>query len=351
MLSHDEIYHCLAEAFPPSGRDGTQLVARCLVDDLELDAGRAFVFLPDTHLLAKVDSDKYPNTHFVLDGEYRRLIDALVALKAARRGELAVVHLGDLFDIWRALGRATDKGKADRVASQYSDVLEKLVNGPPDGLRADILAGNHDYSLHELAEWNWPRFRILENPDERLGDTLLLHGDQFDWLERLLDNDFQAGVVRLARWVSAGKHELDREQRDAVALVNKSVLQGDKPIGAPTTDFPAPLPDPLGALPEMHNVVTWSTATAHTSAAHFYRGARQLAIQLKQHGHDIRLIVIGHTHSARIVVGDRGDRAPLVLLDCGAWLGECRLDPADQWRPSAQVGVLVGNDVRIFQLV
>jgi UDP-2,3-diacylglucosamine pyrophosphatase LpxH len=351
MLSHDEVYNCLAGAFAPSGRSGTQLVARCLLETLELEPGRAFIFLPDCHLLAKVDSDKYPNTHFVLDAEYRRLVDALVALKAAHRGEVAITHLGDLFDIWRARGKATDKGKADRVASQYSDVLEKLINGPPGGLRADILAGNHDYVLHELSEWNWPRFRILENPDPRLGDVLILHGDQFDWLERLLDDKFQAGVVRLATWVSAGKHELDQQQQDAVEEVNKSVPQGDKPVGAPTTDFPAPLPDPLGALPAMHNVVTWSVATARTAAAHFYKGARQLALELKHHGHDIRLVVVGHTHSARIVMGDRGDRVPLVLLDCGAWLGQCRLDPSDPWVPSAQVGVLVGNDVRIYQLV
>jgi UDP-2,3-diacylglucosamine pyrophosphatase LpxH len=350
MLSHDEIYNCLAEAFPPRGRSGTQLVSRCFLDALGLDPGRAFVFLPDCHLLAQADSNRYPNTHFVLDAELRRLLEALVSLKAAHRGELAVVHLGDLFDIWRALGK-TPKGKADRVASQYSDVLEKLLNGPPQGLRADILAGNHDYILHELSEWNWPRFRIIENPNTALGDALLIHGDQFDRLERTADDDFQAAVVRLARMASSGKHELDRDQREAVASVNKSVLQGDRPIGAPTTDFPNPIPDPRGALDSMHNVVTWSPATARTSATHFYKVARQLALELKHHGHDIRLIVIGHTHSARIVVGDRGDGPPLVLMDCGAWLGQCRLDPSDPWVPSAQVGVLVDNDVRIYQLV
>lgn len=350
MLSHDEIYNCLAEAFPPDGRSGTQLVARCLLKALELDPGRAFVFLPDCHLLTKADSSKYPKNHFDLDAELRRLIDALVTLKAAHRGQLSVVHLGDLFDIWRARGQTTNKGKTDRIASQYSDVMEKLLNGPPTGLRADLLAGNHDYVVHELSEWNWPRFRILENSQSTLGDALLMHGDQFDWLERTLKGA-QAGIVRIARWVSSAKHELDQEQHEAVDTVNQSVLLGDNPIGVPNTDFPAPLPDPLGALPDMHNVVPWTVATANSPSTHFYKAARQLALELKHHGHDVRLIVIGHTHSARIVVGDRGDNQPLVLVDCGAWLGQCRLNPSDPWVPSAQVGVLVGNDARIYQLV
>ena len=351
MLSHDEIYNCLAEAFPPRGRRGTQLVTRCRLDALGLDPGRAFIFLPDCHLLSQADSVKFPNNHFVLDAEIRRLVDALVGLKANHRGELNVVHLGDLFDIWRAQGKATPKTKVDRVAAQYADMLDKLLNGPPVGLRADILAGNHDYLLHELNEWNLARFRIIENPDTTRGDALLLHGDQFDWLERAADDDLQAAVVRLARWVSGSKHELDREQRQAVDTVNKSVLLGDKPIGMPTTEFPSPLPDPRGALPDRHNVVTWTTTTAGSSATHFYKQARQLALELKHDGHDIRLIVIGHTHNARIVVGDRGDNQPLVLLDCGAWMGQCRLDPADPFVASAQVGVLVGNDARVYQLI
>jgi hypothetical protein len=258
-----------------------------------------------------------------------------------------VVHLGDLFDIWRALGKATDKGKADRVASQYSDVVEKLVNGPPDGLRADILAGNHDYVLHELEEWHWPRFRILENPDARLGDVLILHGDQFDWLERLLSDDFQAGVVRLARWVSAGKHELDRDQREAVAMVNKSVLQGQ--ADRRPTAVSAPLPDPWAHCPRCvtSSPGPWPRAPRH----HFCRGARQLAWNSSATD-----TTSADRHRTYAFGADRGGRprrpGTLVLLMTAAHgLGECRLDPSDPWVPSAQMGVLVGNDVRIYQVV
>jgi hypothetical protein len=61
--------------------------------------------------------------------------------------------------------------------------------------------------------------------------------------------------------------------------------------------------------------------------------------------------VIGHTHRARIVRGKRPDKTPFVLMDCGAFVGTSFLsDELDAPIANAQVGVKVGNDLRIYQL-
>jgi hypothetical protein len=66
---------------------------------------------------------------------------------------------------------------------------------------------------------------------------------------------------------------------------------------------------------------------------------------------DVRLVVIGHTHHARLVRGKRADGALFVLMDCGAFVGTSFLsDELDAPMANAQIGVKVGNDLRIYQL-
>lgn len=86
------------------------------------------------------------------------------------------------------------------------------------------------------------------------------------------------------------------------------------------------------------------------ASTRFFRQAATAARLLKQHGHDVRLVVIGHTHSARMVYGDRGDGQRMVMMDCGAWFGKCKFGATgpDLW--AQQIGVLADNDLRIYQL-
>jgi hypothetical protein len=61
--------------------------------------------------------------------------------------------------------------------------------------------------------------------------------------------------------------------------------------------------------------------------------------------------VIGHTHRARLVQGKRADGSPFVLMDCGAFVGTSFLsDELDAPVANAQIGVKVGNDLRIYQM-
>ena len=51
-----------------------------------------------------------------------------------------------------------------------------------------------------------------------------------------------------------------------------------------------------------------------------FAGARELAEAIGDRGHNIRLMITGHTHWARLVKGAFGN-TPYVLVDCGAWIG------------------------------
>ena len=69
-----------------------------------------------------------------------------------------------------------------------------------------------------------------------------------------------------------------------------------------------------------------------------------------QTGWNLRFMVIGHTHKARIVV-DETDDPPgfFALIDCGAWIENYQSEDGEPI-PNAQIGVIYKNDVRIYQL-
>ncbi len=351
MLTHADVLIALEASFPTDTahpeRFGVGLVAQYASPGLALPAGRVQVFIPDCHLLAPPDLAVYPNNHFQLDAELLTLLECLRQLKKDNRGELLVWHMGDLFDIWRTRGGRGDQAEVDAIAAAYKVHIKLLTSSPPNGVRARILAGNHDYMTHELASWAALRVGIIENQDPALGDILVVHGDLFDWLEMALPDQLQAFIVRAAKQVSAGQTELLQEDRAIVASVNQGMKPGDVPIGPETSALARARPA-LGVGPAVSvNVVD---AAAAAKPPKFFDNAARLAIQLKKHGHDIRTVVIGHTHHARIVQGKRSDGKPLVLMDCGAWMGQCRLAPADPWIWSAQLGVIAGAELRIYQL-
>jgi UDP-2,3-diacylglucosamine pyrophosphatase LpxH len=54
-----------------------------------------------------------------------------------------------------------------------------------------------------------------------------------------------------------------------------------------------------------------------------------------RYGVDMRLVVIGHTHHACIAVQRREDGQPFMLVDCGAWIEECREEEGAEPKPNA----------------
>lgn len=351
MLDHSRILAALDQMFPADSahpeRFGVALVAQYADPGLALPTGRSHVFIPDCHLLSPPDVLAYKNNHFRLEAELLVLLEGLAKLKNVHRGDLQVWQLGDLFDIWRARGGRGDSAEVDAICAAFPKHVELLRSSPPTGMRARILAGNHDYMTHELPTWATQRAGFIENQAPG-GDILVVHGDAFDWIESLPDK-FQACIVRMAKQVTAGQHELLTDKRDVVAQVNQALPAGDCPIGAEQSTVAAKRPK-AGQGPKVAvNTVPAPPAGAPKPTT-FWKPATKLALELKKHGWDIRLVVIGHTHQPRIVHGNRGDGKPFVLMDCGAWMGQCRLARTDPWVWSAQIGVLSEGEMRIYQL-
>ena len=339
MIGHDEIQGFLAATFP-----GVRLVSRWDDPATGLPAGRARLFIPDLHLLSVQAAKDFPNTGFRLEAELTRFLKALAAFKNTNAGELQVFQMGDLFDLWRTKGK-NPKRKVDDLSADHGEILSLLLFGPPLGARASLIAGNHDYELHNLTEWNSPRFWFLNDSPAGTPDALLIHGDSFDWVENFFPDQIKELGVQLAKMASSGQHELDHEDLIGVLALNDTIPKKDVPVGVAQAD----LGDGGAPGTGRFNVVTWSKTVGVVGK--YFEAASAMAIELLKRGRDIRLVLCGHSHDARIVVGDRGDGVQLALVDCGAWLGECRFGVADPWRPSAQVGVLVGNDARIYQLL
>ncbi len=353
MLSHDDLLTPLRRAFPGrAGQAGVTLVARYFDEALALPSEPALVFIPDTHLLTDADTRVYPNYHFTPQFQgaaLTRLLRELAELKSERPDELVLFQLGDFFDQWRATEGRTPKEQVDDIAGDHAEMIDLFRSSPPAGVDGLALAGNHDYACFSLQEWQSRRFVILPNPRPGGGEVLVTHGDLFDWAEQLVPEDLKTLGVRFAKAVKGDIGELRAIDQSIISGVNRTLPRGDAPIGENVTTFSDG--GPLDAL--MDDVAIglnlFDQAPEGSKPTRYFRQARAIAEELDQHGFRIRTVVIGHSHSPRMVYGLRTNGLPLLLMDCGAWFGCCRVgDGPVQY--SQQLGVVVGGDLRIYQL-
>lgn len=341
MLTHQQV----ADHFSSALSDVT-LVARLEDDALDLPAG-VDVFIPDCHILSPEDGARFPKSAFRQAEALEKFLKRLHELqRSAGDGAVQVWHVGDVFDIWRS-SRANDPAAAiDGIGAAFPTLFNLLTWSAPRGLEAEILAGNHDYRLFDTPGWEKARFRIVG--DAPGGQMMVLHGDVFDWVERLPAAVKSFVVRRLATGYAGQTHQLFKETQDeAVRTVNATLPAGDVMIAGAAAMLGAGA-GVAAAVAGAQNVLD-----GLASGTKFYGGARQLVQVLnREHGYNIRLVVIGHTHFARIARGTLDDGGPFVLMDCGAWLDRCILpgDPKDQQVLCAQFGVRIGNEVRLYQV-
>jgi len=374
MLTHDDILTALQQEFPRGGGaapDGVFLVARLQDTGLVMSDPTPYVFIPDIHLVPGADADRFP---WVTARQAQ--VDALARLARllgrlrSQDGSLRVWQLGDCFDLWRT----GDPGGS--VAHDVAATLAKradLVEALFTEAGAQLLAGNHD---QELADYRWPggpqalNTVALDRGSNR-SDTLLAHGHQFDPIETLPRNF---------------KEFFARGATERVPPTPRSMLEATNPHWQPqAADAPPPTrpgdrdrflhyglrrSDPLPLGQAQVNVVPYAPVDdpAKAFVDSFGGGGRKPTVDGPRQtfftdaawwsqqvstdgGKDVRLIVIGHTHHARIVRGKRPDGTLFVLMDCGAWVDTSFLsNELDAPIANAQIGVKVGDDLRIYQL-
>jgi UDP-2,3-diacylglucosamine pyrophosphatase LpxH len=358
---------------------GVRLVARLYHDELLGGASVAntYVFIPDLHLVTATAQRRYrygftqlrPGVsvsrpellHALGDG----LMDLRAELPSGRR--LTSVVLGDFLDLWRednAVGEDVT-AMADRILAEFPDIEDLFVRTGSDSLNARLLVGNHELWGKQGAFDAIPLTRARRSHVLTVGSSssvLATHGDRFDPLETTLPDEVQEYFVEnFGPLVNGSTHQLDRIAQGSQASP-ASGPQGDRPRLIEDADQGELLPDWVNVWATHHNATPEEIRNSHdylpavlNCARKLRKGNHQALKYLGLEGYgplvDLRVVLIGHTHHARISVhiDAMASANNLVLVDCGAWLGSCRLGSGTA-TAACQIGVLCGGDVRLYQL-
>jgi UDP-2,3-diacylglucosamine pyrophosphatase LpxH len=375
MLNHDDILAALQAEFPrgpAAGEpDGVFLVARLEDTELAMGDSTPYVFIPDIHLVPKADANRF-RWVTARDSQVDLLTRLARLLGRLRRSDarLRVWQLGDCFDLWRTADIAGDP-KRDVSATQESHKSLFALLYRDAGLQ--LLAGNHDQELLKFRLPGGPKALntvILDRGTSR-ADAVLAHGHQFDPIESLprkFKEPFARGATALvpptprSMLEAANPHwnpgsisaSPPRRPGDANRFLHFGMKRQDPlPLDVDALNVVpyVPVNDPARAFVESFGgggrkpTVDGPRQTFFTDIAWWAQGVSQAGSK------DVRLVVIGHTHRARIVQGKRADGTPFVLMDCGAFVGTSFLsDELDAPIANAQIGVRVGNDLRVYQL-
>jgi UDP-2,3-diacylglucosamine pyrophosphatase LpxH len=285
---------------------------------------RIYFFLPDLHIVSR----KYREVHFEYGFNHERvfvdLLKKLIQLREDSAGfPISVCQLGDCVDLWR------ENLKDPEISlSDFQGVRDGLFE-----LRAWLCLGNHDVEIAQVPRlspmWHWRLF-FPDLDDPRVYVT---HGDVLDWLEQLPDS-LQKWAVHLF----SPKHAKPAQNLNALVKLRKkksSTMDPTQVINLVSADKISP-DGGLDSIPFQRE--------------HRYLEPCYKRIDAMNKGErlNIAAAVIAHTHNPGIAVLDDGKRF-FVLMDCGSWQGKYQ-EGGSEPRPCCQVGVVCGNDFRIYQL-
>lgn len=286
------------------------------------------IFIPDLHLLtaqARAFNGKHGPTpsHALLQSVLAELVEFRAQVKSANPGAVCAVYfMGDTLDLWREGRPGSDVATlVQRIADEHHPLLA-LACGT--GLKARFLLGNHDFELFRAASFRAADRRYFF-PALSPG-TVALHGDVFDWIEDFPDLFNEAVVYYLGSTYNHLDHI--REQLAACMRVDRD---------------DAPPPAPAASV-----VSRCGTLDQAESCHRLFRRARQACAKMNgEYSMGLRCIVIGHTHSPRIVEYESPNEF-FVLVDVGGWIQDAR-DTVGQ-AESGTIGAMCGNEVRIFEV-
>lgn len=321
---------------------GVRLVAALRDERLNFpDPNDLRVFIPDVHLITeqrRVSAGFQYATNFLQS--LPKLVAALRDFKQAVAADERVVvyQLGDLIDLWRETdGLDPDLDVASAIANDHEDLMAALLD---PALNTQFLLGNHDYDLYRFPNFAaWQRYLYLSP------SVMLLHGDIFDWVEKLPAAVKNFFVFLFSPSVKPASAELER-----MRPLNQQMRSGNQFRAFIQNAAPAPLGPtaPPVEIPARFNVQM--EGAAPPAMLKFLDAAQQKCLEANQQfGTDLRVAVIGHTHHARIAVREDGGSL-FTLLDCGAWIENCVSEDDPTPQPNAQIAALGANEARIYQL-
>ncbi len=363
--SHDEIAEAILSAVGRRKGD-IRLIGRLLDPRLGHSAeDDALVLIGDLHLLSPARQEAFGSRRPSYAEEPSLLAEILAALAKLKKrwrdggASLRTFQLGDFFDVWREFPRDVDMSKVgDDVFGPLRDILYRGVQRGRECLKAVFLLGNHDCrGTSRFPETGfWVKAFNHTGPRKAKPFLLALHGDVFDWVEKL-PAGLKSLMVNLAGKASPEScypvgvdntclNKPPEEQRDAITEPEHALAAQGAPAVVPGKSLPRSL------CQSISDVRAGEPLHKHLPKAH---AMIETARRDDSTGSAVRVIAMGHTHHARMVFHDPGtDEPPLLLMDVGAWYEDCRYVLEEGGREvvehSAQLGVIAGNDARLYQI-
>jgi hypothetical protein len=363
---HDEIISAMLEVLKPLTGE-IRLLSRvndeCIGNMSETEV---FFFVPDLHLISPEQQKRFGNYGFNYSGNglLVTLLQRMAALGSSWDTEgsrkLVTIQLGDFFDMWREFPGVADPGSlGDGAYGTLRDILYRgSLRGKPC-LKATMLLGNHD-TRNGIPLPDVPfQLKAFNRASDDKPFLFTTHGDAFDMLEILVPEPIKEfAVYFVGDTTPVNKYPVDTWGKTA-GKINKSFIDLQQAITEPIHELKgqtvAPIVVPGQKLPDI--LCREITSPDETDNEFFKKIYASLDSAAKSGlpGQNVKVVAIGHTHqTSMILLRSHGGGRSLLLMDVGAWIEQCvyrrteGVDPAPE--PSAQLGVIYGNDARIYQI-
>ncbi len=361
--AHDEIISALLNVLDPL-KGEIRLLGRVSHSVIGNPSEKeAFLIIPDLHLLSteRRQHFKYGFNH---GGLLAKLLEKITGLRKEWRKQdrdIVTLQIGDFFDAWREFPGSASPGNIP--GDTWEDLRDLLYRGVDTGgpcLNAPMLWGNHDtIGGRPLKEIHPFVSKFFNRPEEKQEPFLFAtHGDAFDIIETMVPQPIKAFAVNImGALVTPKEYDLD-EWSKKTAGMNKPIENLENAITEPEHSLKASdgaiLVSPEAPLPELF--CQEISSPKHTTNPYFEKFYESIGIVGEKGltGRNVTVVAMGHTHQAALIFYRPHEGRPLVLMDVGAWIESCKysLDKggAVVTEPSAQLGVIHGNDARIYQI-
>jgi hypothetical protein len=361
---HDEIISSLLQVLGPLNGE-IRLLGRVSDPIIGNPSEREVFFLiPDLHLLSpqRRQRFKYGFNHSessLLAGLLERIATLRNSWEAVQNKKLVTVQLGDFFDLWREFPWSAKPAEIpDDACGDLRDILYRGVDRGGPCLKATMLLGNHDTKRSDPLKEIPFRYKFFNRPQDGKPFLFGTHGDAFDILETTLPDAVEEfGVYFSGRFVEPNKYPI-MEWSKKTAGINKSIANLEKAITDPEHNLEASdgaiQITPESSLPPF--VCQEIPSPDNTANPYFEKLYRSIDIAEEKDlpGQYVRVVTMGHTHKASLILCRPSGKRPMLLMDVGAWIENCTYPLAENGvvvtEPSAQLGVIHGNDVRIYQI-
>lgn len=363
MTPHDEIVAALLDV--PGLSIELRLLGR-VADDVvgNQSDSEVFLFVPDLHVVTEERQKRFANYAFnhAANRVLARLLQRLAKLRADwdddGQRKLVTVQLGDFFDLWREFPSGANPGDIpDEAHGELRDVLYRGVQRHQPCLKATMLLGNHDTKRGTpLAEIP---FQLKAFNRTASGEPFLFttHGDAFDVLEILVPDAIEEFIVQFVGSLTPVNKYPVADWGAAAAKTNKSIKDLENCITEPLHDLTMPAGAvrvrPGDPLPAQFARTVAAPQDAQHGAFEKYHRSISVAAQRGLDAAAVRVVVVGHSHAATMILCRPPADRPLLMMDAGAWIEQCTYPLAEGGtvtEPSAQLGVIHGNDVRLYQV-